>query len=152
LIGRIDRIDYHPKQGYRILDYKTADRAKTPKQTHLRQDETGHPQWIDLQLPLYSVLARSIDCAEPLELGYFNLPKEPRYLDVSLADWDAERLQEAMHWRDWVIQQIRAGIFWPPGDPPTFTDAFARLCSDATVHRAALIEASEGKKLEREAD
>ena len=50
LIGRIDRVDFHPETNrWAIWDYKTSDKAKAPVTAHWSKKDG----WIDLQLPLY---------------------------------------------------------------------------------------------------
>jgi inactivated superfamily I helicase len=143
LQGRIDRIDYHPQAGYRILDYKTSDTAKTPNQTHRGRDAEGDIVWQDLQLPLYHAMAQTMGWGEAPTVGFFNLPKQEREVDVSLAQWDASDLAEALSVRDWVLEQIQAGVFWPPGEPPHYHDALSRLCADEAMQRDVLIRASD---------
>lgn len=141
--GQIDRIDQHAEHGYRLIDYKTSDKAKSPKQTHLKKVD-GQLQWVDLQLPLYLDLAADLGVDADAQLGYINLPKKVSEAKFELADWDAALLQAAREQRDVVIRQVRAGVFWPPKQPPVFDDGFARLCGDEVADRDALINASTG--------
>ncbi|MEO1530460.1 MAG: PD-(D/E)XK nuclease family protein, partial [Planctomycetota bacterium] len=57
LRGRFDRIDHHPETNqWAILDYKT--HGAPPKKKHLKWDvESKRYEWIDLQLPLYRMMA-----------------------------------------------------------------------------------------------
>lgn len=141
--GQIDRIDVHPEHGYRIIDYKTSDTAKRPDQTHLKTID-GQRQWVDLQLPLYLDLAAELIGNGPVQLGYINLPKKVTDTLYAQADWDADQLQAARDQRDFVIRQVRAGVFWPPKQPPMYEDAFGGVCGDEVADRAALIAASAG--------
>jgi hypothetical protein len=143
--GRVDRIDYHPEHGYRILDYKAADRASTPKQTHRKRDADGHWQWVDLQLPLYAVLASSLDLPAGPALGYFNLPKERKEAGVSEAAWDQAMLEEAQETARWVVRQVRAQVFWPPAEPAKYSDPYQRICADRVMQRQTLIRAAIGE-------
>lgn len=77
LRGRVDRIDYHEAGGrFRVLDYKTSDKAKTATESHYKGWKRGKKnlvcpeagfamagaagkepvwfRWVDLQLPLYA--------------------------------------------------------------------------------------------------
>jgi ATP-dependent helicase/nuclease subunit B len=79
LKGKIDRIDWHPDGRWRVIDYKTAAKAKSPKKAHY-SEKSG---WKDLQLPLYLKLLPAIGSLqngpvdpERTELVYFNLPAE----------------------------------------------------------------------------
>lgn len=141
--GQIDRIDVHPEFGHRLIDYKTSDTAKRPKQTHLKTID-GQVQWVDLQLPLYLDLAADLGVASDAALGYINLPKKVSETKFEPLAWDAALLQAAREQRDFVIRQVRAGVFWPPKQPPVFDDGLTRLCGDEVADRAALINASAG--------
>ncbi len=125
LRGRIDRIDRRGDQ-WAILDYKTGDAAKKPKETHLKRGE-----WIDLQLPLYVHLARSLEIKGPLQLGYVLLPKEIGQTGAEMADWDDEMLAAADEKALQVAGDIVAGKFWPPQQPVSgYASDFAAICQE----------------------
>eukprot|EP00752_Nemacystus_decipiens_P013504 g11962.t1 len=137
--GQIDRIDKHPEHGWRLIDYKTADTAKGPAKTH-RKKVDGVEQWADLQLPLYLDLAADLGVDRSAQLGYINLPKkvsDAQYGLFDLAGWDADLLEQARERRDVVIRQVRAGVFWPPSEPPVFDDGLRQLCGDEVVRASA---------------
>lgn len=80
LKGKIDRIDWHPDGLWRVIDYKTSAKAKTPQKAHYPSEKAG---WKDLQLPLYLKLLPVLGALqhgpvdpERTELVYFNLPAE----------------------------------------------------------------------------
>ncbi|MEZ6057421.1 MAG: PD-(D/E)XK nuclease family protein [Planctomycetaceae bacterium] len=118
LRGTIDRIDYHPETGrWRILDYKTSEKKRTPEQSHRTKDGI----WKDLQLPLYRELARPLGVSGKVELAYFNLPKDLAEVGVEVADWDDLLLKEAVDVARGVMRKILDGEFWdlkqmPPDD------------------------------------
>ncbi|MBX2850381.1 MAG: PD-(D/E)XK nuclease family protein [Phycisphaeraceae bacterium] len=141
--GQIDRIDAHPEHGHRIIDYKTSDTAKRPDQTHLKTAD-GQRQWVDLQLPLYLDLAAELGVDASAQLGYINLPKKTADTAFAEAGWGADLLQAARGQRDFVIRQVRAGMFWPPKQPPVYDDGLGGVCGDEVADRAALIAASAG--------
>jgi len=142
--GQIDRIDHHPELGWRLIDYKTSDTAKQPAKTHVKRID-GIQQRVDLQLPLYLDLSAGLGVdAQQAELAYINLPKKVSETKYEPAEWDADQLQQAREQRDFVIRQVRAGIFWPPNEPPSFDDGLAGVCGDEVADRAALIQASAG--------
>lgn len=143
MTGQIDRIDYHAELGYRLIDYKTSDTAKPPENTH-RGRVAGVAQWVDLQLPLYLDLSRSLGVNGAVELGYINLPKKPEETAYVAALWGEEELAQARAQRDAVVRSLRAGVFWPPKDVPVFDDGLGALCGDAVADREALINASGG--------
>ncbi|MCA9222148.1 MAG: PD-(D/E)XK nuclease family protein, partial [Planctomycetales bacterium] len=132
LTGRIDRIDVNVNTGQRqILDYKTSDSGLKPQQTHRHKHE-----WVDLQLPLYRHLARSLGIDEPVGLGYVLLPKNSANVGLALAEWSAEELAEADRMAQQVVRQIRAGEFWPPKEPPPkFSEELAFICMDGVFGR-----------------
>ncbi len=120
LKGRIDRIDHHPEtQRWAIWDYKTGESVRNPLNAHRRQDG----EWIDLQLPLYCVLAvELLGDAVPAEVGYIALPREEMEIGFKGLDrWsrrkdDKETFEEGMESaveaaRD-VVRRIRRGEFF----------------------------------------
>jgi len=119
LIGKIDRIDFHPQKGWRLLDYKTGDQVKTPERSHRRKD-----RWIDLQLPLYAALAPALGVDGTLAdgrlgLGYLALPQAAEPETLLLASWEEEDLDQAMVAAHQVVREIRAGeLFELGGEPP----------------------------------
>ncbi len=130
LRGRIDRIDCRDGQ-WAILDYKTDDTKKTPQETHLQGG-----QWVDLQLPLYLHLARTLGIDGPMQLGYIVLPKDVSQVEVLMADWDSDLLAEADQRAIDVAQRIYDQEFWPPatGVPRTLTE-YAVICQDYALRR-----------------
>ncbi|MFW6169641.1 MAG: PD-(D/E)XK nuclease family protein [Planctomycetota bacterium] len=140
LKGRIDRIDRRGKQ-WAILDYKTGDTAKSPQETHVRSGE-----WIDLQLPLYAHLARTLELDGSLQLGYVLLPKEMEQIGASMAEWDDAMLESADERALEVARDIVAERFWPPAVPPSgsVTD-FAAICQEHAF-RPHLAEAEDSNE------
>jgi ATP-dependent helicase/nuclease subunit B len=141
--GRIDRVDRHIESGaWRVLDYKTSDRATPPQLAHLRRlraTDQGLPGWrqtevhggahvwIDLQLPLYlRALAPETGGLASLAGGYFNLPKAAG--ETAVLPWQelrAELLESAWTCAEQVGAAIRRGEFWPPAERVAGQDAFA---------------------------
>ncbi len=139
--GQIDRIDRHRETGQiRILDYKTSDKASNPGEVHIQPLIPGTPEyarvsvngkerrWLDLQLPLYLMLLSDRDTTgEPIELGYFNLPKAT--YDTGVAIWqefDHGLLEAARRCTMGIISNIQNLIFWPPSPKVTY-DSFEDL-------------------------
>lgn len=137
LSGVIDRVDHHPRLGWRIVDYKTTDSSPTPKEAHLGprksahealwvEDENGKPkQWTDLQLPLYRWLAEEqpwFPAGEPLQVAYFQLPKAVN--DSGLVFWKQEEAlaESARNALSHVSAQIRNGIWGPPAEQVRYDD------------------------------
>jgi hypothetical protein len=138
--GRIDRIDEHAQLGYRVIDYKTADTARTPEKTHRRSIE-GEKQWIDLQLPLYRALAEAAGINGPIELGYLLMPKVQEKVGYFPASWTDGELKSAVAEAGRIINAIDNGIFWPPSDPPDYEDGLGPICMDPCLERAdAVVE------------
>ncbi|MHC4941769.1 MAG: PD-(D/E)XK nuclease family protein [Planctomycetota bacterium] len=133
LKGRIDRIDRHVDTGTRrILDYKTSGRPMSPEKAHRLRGE-----WIDLQLPLYRHLARSLGLEGELELGFITLSQERPGADCLIAQWNSSDLEAADRCAEEVVRNIRGEKFWPPNPSPRgfFADLSA-ICQDG--HFAAL--------------
>ena len=135
LTGRIDRMDQHIKSGqWRLLDYKTGDRGQKPQKIHRQSG-----QWVDLQLPLYRELVMDRGMADP-QVGYILLPKKVQDVGAVMADWKQEDYQQAREVALHVMRQIRAGVFWPPGEP--IDDELAALCMDEALDRRERIARS----------
>ncbi|MEZ6020916.1 MAG: PD-(D/E)XK nuclease family protein [Planctomycetota bacterium] len=112
LRGRVDRIDRHPDFGFRILDYKTGDGAKDPVKDHYSKTKQ---EWINLQLPLYTVLCESITKGKRVQLGYFCLGKDPESVGLQLASWTEDELVGAFQKARDVARLVQAGEFGDVG-------------------------------------
>ncbi|MBM4144291.1 MAG: hypothetical protein FJ225_11975 [Lentisphaerae bacterium] len=124
--GRIDRMDRHRETGrMRVIDYKTADTAGAPREAHLGRARPDTPayaavaaggaplRWLDLQLPLYMLLAgpdlRDAPGAEP---AYFSLPKAMTHTGLTAwTDLTPELLAAAERCAASVAGLIREGAF-----------------------------------------
>ncbi|TVP43501.1 MAG: PD-(D/E)XK nuclease family protein [Gemmatimonadales bacterium] len=133
LRGRIDRVDRHPGTGtWQLLDLKSSEKAQDPDAVH-RRGRGSARRWVDLQLPLYRLLApglRDERTGEPLlppgapvETGYILLPGSEAC--IALADWTGSELEEAEETAAEVVRMLRANRFaWNPastsigGDDP----------------------------------
>ena len=116
--GKIDRIDVHDATGVcAVMDYKTGEQARTPNQTHRRGED-----WIDLQLPLYHLLARDVAAGRPIRLGYVLLPREPKRIKEAMAEWDEDLIADALAAAGQVAQDVREGRFDEVGDLPSGYD------------------------------
>ncbi len=144
--GDIDRVDRHPDLGWRIIDYKTQDRGDDPEETH-RSGPKSDRQWTDLQLPLYRELARGLGCGGVIELGYVSLPRDVGGVGWLPAGWSEAELDGAVERAREIVRQVRAGVFWPPSDPPAYEDDYVGVCFDRIIDRAAAIAgAGEGNR------
>jgi ATP-dependent helicase/nuclease subunit B len=145
--GTIDRIDQRGED-LELIDYKTADSPKTPREAHLARVAKKAPpahlpeaaffehegksyRWTDLQLPLY-VLSKIEPGKTRPSVAYFNLAKT---VDKSrIARWDdftESHLDSARACASAVIEKIKAGVFWPPNqDIREEYDDFAALFPD----------------------
>ncbi len=135
LRGRIDRIDRHEERGeWQVLDYKTGESPSSPEDRH-RKGRRGEKRWVDLQLPLYrhllpgiarregvpSDLARVGGARERLELGYLHLSSEG--VELLLADWSREQLEEADEAARRAVRALRKGVFrFRPGEGRSFRE------------------------------
>ena len=122
LHGRIDRVDVHEQTGRAaIWDYKTGENVRDPDSAH-RKGRGKDKRWVDLQLPLYGVLARTVLGADrPVELGYICLPRDLKEVGSRAATWTDDELAGARDVAADVVRSIRAGQFSgiganPPGD------------------------------------
>jgi ATP-dependent helicase/nuclease subunit B len=140
IVGKIDRIDRHPGQNrWRILDYKTSDTPQQPDKVHLQAPRSDQPDyqavsvggktraWYDLQLPLYASMLQAREGAVALEVGYFNLPRATSETGVCCwEDWSEELMASGLCCARGIMEDLRAGRFWPPSDNVKY-DAFEWL-------------------------
>lgn len=133
LHGRIDRIDRHPQLGkYRVIDYKTSETAKSPRITHRKGND-----WIDLQLPLYRLLARAAGLHGPIELGYVQLPGDLNKVGFDAADWDdAELLSAESLASQLAAEIIDHQITGVPVESSDYPSELRRICQDTVIDRA----------------
>jgi len=131
LRGRIDRIDVHESSGeVMVFDYKTSDSGKTPEKTHYKKKKA---EWIDLQLPLYRHLVKSLGIVSDVGLAYINLPKKLDDVKHQEAKWDEGMLASADEKAREIVRAIRENIFWPPSDDGGLMQEFAEICLETTV-------------------
>lgn len=133
LTGRIDRVDLHGELGYRALDYKTGAKADSPTATHVKKSraDAANPagsRWVDLQLPLYRVLLRSMSPSIGVGvtgLGYINLAPTAEKSGFVMLDpkkvTDA-MLDEAEALAADIVGKIQAGEFTPDERVPIGDD------------------------------
>ena len=108
--GQIDRIDLHPERGWAIIDYKTGEQTRAPEDAHRHM---GH--WIDLQLPLYRLLARPLGMESAPRLGYGTLGKDEKHVAFAFADnWNEADLEAAYERARDVVRAVRRGEFEGP--------------------------------------
>lgn len=125
LHGRLDRVDRNESTGVcAIFDYKSGDRGDSPEMSHRKKGA-----WIDLQLPLYRHLARSLTLSDEPVLGYINLPKDLAGVGHSLAEWSPNDLADADEQAKQVALRIARREFWPPTSPaPNLFRDFDDIC------------------------
>lgn len=113
LVGRIDRIDVRgagKEREFAVLDYKTGDKAKEPDKAH-----RSRGAWRDLQLPLYTLIAKALGATNVTQLGYYALGKDAANCGVKLAAWTPAEIDAAIVRAKDVIRAIRLGEFWDLG-------------------------------------
>lgn len=134
ITGKIDRVDYHPEEGWCIWDYKTGDSGPTPEKAH-RKGPKSNKTWTNLQLPLYRTLAAQAGITGNVRVGYVLLPKEVEAAGFVAAAWTDDEFYSAKMCAQEIIRRVRAGVFWPPGEAPGFNDGLTWLCLDACSPR-----------------
>jgi hypothetical protein len=131
LRGRIDRIDVHQSTDeIMVFDYKTGDTAKSPEKTHYKPKKG---EWIDLQLPLYRHLVKSLGIDSEVGLSYINLPKKLDDVKHARAEWDSSLLLSADDKAREIVRAIRENIFWPPSDDGGLMSEFAEICLETMI-------------------
>jgi len=128
LSGKLDRIDRHPDGRWAILDYKTGDRRKTPREAHRKKDRS----WIDLQLPLYRYLAGELDLSGEPELGYGWIGKEEHDTGFFFDRFEPLELDEALAEARRVVRCVRAGDFREPGRAP-YDEIYKAIFGQSTL-------------------
>jgi ATP-dependent helicase/nuclease subunit B len=124
--GRIDRLDQHRDGVYRVLDYKTREKSKSPAESHLRKARPDTPEWqrvelndkeyewVDLQLPLYAHFTGKALKA-PVSAGIFELPGAVSKTAVSIFDELGPQLVgNAIECAEAAANAIADWRFWPP--------------------------------------
>ncbi len=112
LRGKIDRIESREARGstrreWAILDYKTSK----PDAEHTRSRG-----WRDLQLPLYTLLARAIVGDERPALGIFTVGKDAEDTRIEIRSWDAAAIDDALDAAREVARNVRSGVFFDLGE------------------------------------
>ncbi|HBA86288.1 MAG TPA: hypothetical protein DCZ95_19575 [Verrucomicrobia bacterium] len=136
ITGTIDRIDRHVETGaWRILDYKTSDKAAHPSAKHwgAPADDDGRTynrllvgdkekRWLDLQLPLYGIFCPDLP-PDQVEFGYFNLPKAVSDTGITLwTPFEPEWMQSVRACAEGVIRDIQKRRYWPPAGRMIYDD------------------------------
>ena len=125
LIGRIDRIDFHPElKKWAIWDYKTSETANDPVAVHWNEKD----KWKDLQLPLYRHIAAKLGVKGDIEVGYITLPKQARKIAFTKANFTDDQLAEADQVAHQTASKIKRGEYWPEHLEAVHYDDYARIC------------------------
>lgn len=153
--GRFDRIDRHEDGRILVIDYKTSDSGKTPKENHLKRPRSGayespayafteamtnakgealNQRWTNLQLPLYheAAVASGLGASDRIGTAYWLLPSAVS--EVALSVWDGysrELHLDALACVAGVALDIRARRYFPPNPKPEQFDDFAVLLGDS---------------------
>ena len=126
--AKIDRVDRHADGRWAILDYKTGENQKRPRDAHRRKDG----QWIDLQLPLYGFAARELGLAGEPELGYAIIGKDEADTGFSIERFEPAEISEALEVARGVVRRVRAGEFHEPGRLP-YEEIFKAIFGVSTL-------------------
>ena len=134
--GQIDRIDRHRgDHTWAILDYKTGEQRRAPREIHFSKG-----QWVDLQLPLYRLLAEPHGVTGDVQLGYISIPRDNDRLECLLADWSEEELREAEAVARLTASRILNREFWQILDrPPISQSEFGPICQDGVLDREVIV-------------
>lgn len=131
IVGRIDRVDRDPDGRVRLLDFKSAERARSPRSAHLcpASESTGPEEavfewkgkrlrWRDLQLPLYAAAwRRRHPACSAVEVAYFALPRERAQAGIlEWKEWSPTLETEAESCAGRVLRAVEEGRFWPPSE------------------------------------
>ncbi|MBB5350154.1 ATP-dependent helicase/nuclease subunit B [Haloferula luteola] len=143
--GTIDRIDRRGDE-IRVLDYKTFAKlqGREVRTSHVSKvtaalripehlegvkatrvsmfsGQSKNPSehlWRDLQVPLYAVALGEVSA-----MGYFVLGASEGECDGSWwGPFDEEQRESAVACATWVLEQVKAGVFWPPAKKTKYDD------------------------------
>jgi ATP-dependent helicase/nuclease subunit B len=126
ITGRIDRIDQNSRTGeFAILDYKTGDTVEPPNKTHQKNGD-----WIDLQLPLYRLLAEPLGVTGHPKLAYVALPANLDKVGEKMATWTDNDIENALDVARHIALRILKQDFKAICNENVNTtyDDFARIC------------------------
>ncbi len=134
--GQIDRIDRHRSDHtWAILDYKTGEQRKAPREVHIAKG-----QWVDLQLPLYRLLAEPHGVTGDVQLGYITIPRDNDRLECLLAEWSEDELREAEAVARRTAARILDRHFWQELDRPTPSQPeLGPICQDGVLDREVIV-------------
>ena len=134
--GQIDRIDRHRgDHTWAILDYKTGEQRRAPREVHFSKG-----QWVDLQLPLYRLLAEPHGVTGDVQLGYISIPRDNDRLECLLADWTEGELAAAEEVARQTASQILDREFWRELERPTISQPeLAPICQDGVLDREVIV-------------
>lgn len=148
ITGRIDLILHHKtKDLWRVLDFKTTDAFKKPEHVHLgagtgaKRAHLGsyaffsvakgrQKSWRGLQLPLYIMAMEALyksASGKRVEAGYFTLTHATEDIGIVLWEGIHNFMDAAKVCAEGVVNDIRAGRFWPPADIPATFDEFSGI-------------------------
>ncbi|MEZ6092822.1 MAG: PD-(D/E)XK nuclease family protein [Pirellulaceae bacterium] len=129
IVGKIDRVDRNEEGKIAVWDYKTSEKGYSAAKAHV--DSDGN--WIDLQLPLYRHMIQSRFPEYGLNdvgLGYVLMPNNTRDIQFDPTDWSDQQLFDADQTVTNIIRSIRACHYWPPAEPPDYSEDWAAICQD----------------------
>jgi len=152
LRGTMDRVDENVETGeWCVLDYKTADVPKKPDETH-RAGSSKSRRWVDLQLPLYRVLAAGVEREEgggplvprgalaSLRLGYVQIPSAPERVGEAWASWSDTELAEAEEEAKRAVRFLRENrfVFDPARSSVRIGDPLATVVGEGVLRLGEL--------------
>ena len=114
ITGVIDRIDYNEKlDAFAVMDYKTRDKFQRgiARKSHIREPKDGGLEWLDMQLPIYTMAARQITGGCRIVSALFVAPTDASSTDIDEWEISPEELESATEKMREIIVQIRAGNF-----------------------------------------
>jgi len=132
IAAKIDRVDRHPDGRWAILDYKTGEGKRNPREAHRRRSG----EWTDLQLPLYRFVGRALGLSGEPELGYAWIGKDEVDTGFFIEPWQADELEEALEVARDVVRAVRAGSFETVGRLP-YDEILRAICGQSALGQAS---------------
>ena len=146
-------LDRSAHQEYEFVGLKKNSKSKKKGEEEV---QTSLHRWVDLQLPIYALVAKAVKEGDlsisrlpkvdgEVESAYFQIPADENDTGIAIfaefEGWEAS----ALKCLSGVSRSIQEGIFWPPRDPKY--DDFEGIFFDHLIEESAALRTINPKPL-----